>query len=129
LSSSADWWSIVIDVGVGLGVFLIGLGIFVVCVRLGGLLNRFHKTLDEVDTQIGALSTPIATTLTHVGGIADTADQTIARLGGLVNQLETVAAGASKTANLIGSTLGGLGATSTRTKTKPDAAPEPASNP
>jgi hypothetical protein len=60
------------------------------------------KTLDEIDRQIPALSTPIATTLTHVGGIADTADATIARLGVAVGQLESVAAGATRTANTIG---------------------------
>jgi hypothetical protein len=59
------------------------------------------KTLDEIDRQIPALSTPIATTLTHVGGIADTADATIARLGVAVGQLESVAAGATRTANTI----------------------------
>jgi hypothetical protein len=69
---------------------------------------RFGKTLDEVDRQIDNLSTPIATTLTHVGGIADTADATIARLGHVVGQLENVASGATKTANLIGATLGGV---------------------
>ncbi len=96
--STADSWS----VGVGIGVFLIGLGIFVMCVRTAGLIARLGKTLDEIDRQIPALSTPIATTLTHVGGIADTADATIARLGVAVGQLETVAAGATKTANTIG---------------------------
>ena len=96
--SAADSWS----VGVGVGVFLIGLGILVLCLRTGGLIARLKKTLDEVDRQIPALSTPIATTLTHVGGIADTADSTIARLGVAVAQLENVAAGATKTANTIG---------------------------
>jgi hypothetical protein len=96
--STADSWSI----GVGIGVFLIGLGIFVMCLRTAGLITRLGKTLDEIDRQIPALSTPIATTLTHVGGIADTADATIARLGVAVGQLENVAAGATKTANTIG---------------------------
>ena len=97
-------WSI----GVGLGVLLIGIGIFVLCLRAGALLLRLGKTLDEVDRQIGTLSAPIATTLTHVGGIADTADVTIARLGNVVGRLENVATGATNTANLIGSTISGV---------------------
>lgn len=103
-----EWepWSI----GVGLGVLLIGIGIFVLCLRAGTLLLRMGKTLDEVDRQIGTLSVPIATTLTHVGGIADTADSTIARLGNVVGQLENVATGATKTASFIGSTFGGVAA-------------------
>ena len=97
-----DWWSTFWPIGAGLGVFLIGLGFFVLCVRTGGLIARLGKTLDQVDKQIPDLSEPIATTLTHIGGIADTADSTIARLGVAVGQLENVAAGATKTANTIG---------------------------
>jgi uncharacterized protein YoxC len=89
-------------------VLLIGIGVFVLCLRAGWLLLRLGKTLDEVDRQIETLSVPIGTTLTHVGGIADTADSTIARLGHVVGQLENVASGATKTANLIGSTISGV---------------------
>ncbi len=102
MATSIEWWSIVWSVGVGIMSVLIGLGFFILCVRAGGLLGRIGKTLDEVDKQIPLLSTPIATTLTHVGGIADTADATIARLGVAVGQLENVAAGATRTANTIG---------------------------
>ncbi len=112
---TSDQWSIAQYLGIGLGVFLAGLGVFVLCVRAGGLLTRLYKTLDEVDKQIDNLSNPIATTLTHVGGIADTADSTIARLGAVVGQLENVATGATKTANLIGATLGGVAGTKRKT--------------
>ena len=99
-------WSI----GVGAGVFLIGLGIFILCTRIGGLFGRLDKTLDEIDRQIPALSAPIATTLTHVGGIADTADVTIARLGVAVAQLEGVAASATKTAAGVGTIVANVSA-------------------
>jgi len=105
---SAESWPIALYLGVGLGALLAGLGIFIVCLRAGGLFTRLGKTLDEVDQQIGVMSGPIASTLTHVGGIADTADSTLARLAAVVSQLENVATGASKTANLIGSTLSGI---------------------
>jgi len=113
LTSSIEWWSI----GTGIGVLLIGLGIFVVCVRVGALLGRFGKTLDEIDRQIPLLSAPIATTLTHVGGIADTADATIARLGEAVGQLENVAAGATKTANSIGAVVANVASTIRKPRT------------
>lgn len=106
MTSSIEPWSI----GVGIMSVLIGLGVFIVCVRAGGLLGRIDKTLDEVDRQIPLLSAPIATTLTHVGGIADTADATIARLGVAVGQLETVAAGATRTANTIGAVVSSVAA-------------------
>jgi hypothetical protein len=94
--------------GVGVGAFALGLGVFIACLRLGALFGRLGKTLDEVDQQIGVMSVPIASTLTHVGGIADTADSTLARLAAVVGQLENIATGASKTADLIGSTLSGV---------------------
>jgi hypothetical protein len=117
---SSDWLSVVWSIGVGLGVFLIGLGIFVLCVRAGGLIGRLGKTLDEVDRQIPARGTPIATTLTHVGGIADTADATIARLGAAVAQLEGVAASATRTANTVGTVVTAIA--SNIRKDKPDPA-------
>jgi hypothetical protein len=105
---TAESWQIALFIGVGLGALLAGLGIFIACLRAGMLFSRLGKTLDEVDQQIGVMSVPIASTLTHVGGIADTADSTLARLAAVVSQLENVATGASKTANLIGSTLSGV---------------------
>jgi len=102
LTSSTEWWSIAWSLGIGVGSILIGLGVLILCLRAGALLLRVGRTLDEVDRQIPIISAPIATTLTHVGGIADTADTTLARLGVVVAQLEGVAAGASRTAGTLG---------------------------
>ncbi|HEV7179543.1 MAG TPA: DUF948 domain-containing protein, partial [Candidatus Baltobacteraceae bacterium] len=84
-------WAIVLDVGVGLGVLLMGIGIFVAMLALAKTLRRLNTTLDEVDRQIQTLGKPVGETLNHVGGIADTADQTLARLSGVVQSLESVA--------------------------------------
>lgn len=119
MSSSTEVWSIAWSVGIGIGSILIGLGILVLCLRAGALLVRIGKTLDEVDRQIPVLSAPIATTLTHVGGIADTADTTLARLGVAVGQLEGVAATASRTAGTLGTIV--ASAASNFRKPKPDA--------
>ncbi len=101
MTTSIEWWS----VGVFVMALLVGVGVFVVCLTLSRLLTRVGKTLDEVDRQIPALATPVATTLTHVGGIADTADSTIARLAGVMTQLEIVAAQATKSAAAIGESV------------------------
>lgn len=112
-------WSIVIDVGVGIGVFLAGLGIFLAMNALSKTLARVNVTLDEVDRQISALGTPVTQMLTHVGGIADTADSSVARLGGVVKSLEDVAGSVASTAKLtqdavspalvnVGATLSGV---------------------
>ncbi|GAC1311044.1 MAG: hypothetical protein NVS2B3_11330 [Vulcanimicrobiaceae bacterium] len=118
MTSSTESWSIAWSVGIGIGAILIGLGVLLLCMRAGALLTRVGRTLDEVDRQIPVLSAPIATTLTHVGGIADTADVTLARLGVAVGQLEGVAATASRAAGTLGNMVSS--ATSTWRKPKAD---------
>ncbi len=119
MTETADWSHLFFSVAAGLGVLLIGIGVFVVCSAIAGTLKRVNTTLDEVDRQVAALSAPVAETLGHVGGIADTADSTIARLGAVVGTLEVVAAGVAKTSVLandavspaiinVGATLTGL---------------------
>src|SRR5579871_231163 len=100
MSTDATAWSIAMYLGVGLGVFLIGLASMIAALRLGGVLKRVGTTLDEVDRQLATLSGPLAQTLSHVGGIADTADATVARLSGVVGSLESVAGSVTKTATL-----------------------------
>jgi hypothetical protein len=76
-----------------------------------------NGTLDEVDRQIAAVSAPVAETLGHLEGIADTADTTVARLGAVVGTLESVAGGVGKVSTLAGDALSpsivNLGATLT----------------
>lgn len=114
-------WSVALDVGVGVGVLLAGLGVFVAMVALARTLRRVDKTLDGIDEQVAALGKPVSETLAHVGGIADTADQTIARLSGIVSSLEQVAGSAAQSVKLtqdalspaiinVGATLGGISA-------------------
>ncbi len=100
VTSEIDWPHLIFSVGAGLGVLLIGIGVLVFCSGVANLLRRLNGTLDEVDKQIAALSAPVAETLAHVGGIADTADATVARLGVVVGSLETVAAHVVKTSDL-----------------------------
>jgi predicted PurR-regulated permease PerM len=117
--SEIDWPHLVFSVGAGLGVLLIGIGVLVFCSGISNFLRRLNGTLDEVDRQIAALSAPVAETLAHVGGIADTADATVARLSGVVGSLETVASNVVKTSDLanravapaivnVGATLTGI---------------------
>ncbi|MDQ6931905.1 MAG: hypothetical protein M3160_01875 [Candidatus Eremiobacteraeota bacterium] len=114
-------WSIVLDVGVGLGVLLLGIGVFIAMRALAGTLARVNLTLDGVDQQLAGIGKPVADTLTHVGGIAGTADQTIARLSRVVDSVEGVAGSVAKTAALtqtaisptlinVGATLSGISA-------------------
>lgn len=101
MSTTTEWWS----VGIGIGAVLMGIAILIVCFALTNVLSRFGKTLDEIDRQIAALGVPVATTLTHVGGMANTADSTLARAGLAVAQLETVAAKATSIASQLAVTV------------------------
>ena len=94
------WAQWILAVGVGLGVLLVGVAVFVLCLRTAGLVKRLGGTLDEVDRQLSALGGPVAQTLSNIGGITDTADVTLARLVGVVDSLETVASNVSKTSTL-----------------------------
>ncbi|HEY8313327.1 MAG TPA: DUF948 domain-containing protein [Candidatus Baltobacteraceae bacterium] len=120
MSTGFDW-AIVLDVGVGVGVLLIGIGVLFAMLGLAKTLARVNRTLDGIDEQIGNLGLPITQTLSHVGGIADTADRTIARLSGVVQALEDVSGSVAHTAKLtqnalapaivnVGATLGGISA-------------------
>ncbi len=100
---NVPYW--IFSIGAGIGVLLIGIGVFVVCQALAGTFRRLNGTLDEVDRQIAALSAPVAETLGHVGGIADSADSAVARLTGVVGVLENVAGAVGKTTSLAGEAL------------------------
>lgn len=105
VTGTPDWPVVFREVAVGFGVLLAGIGILYASIQLGELLQRVGSTLDELDRQIAVLGTPVAKTLDHVNGIANTADQTLARVGGVVGQLENVATAASKGANFVGDAL------------------------
>ena len=120
MSTGFDW-SAFLDVAGGIGIFLAGLGVFIAMSALARTLRRLNRTLDGVDEQVAALGKPVSETLTHVGGIADTADQTIARLSGVVGSLEQVAGSLAQATKLAqdaispavvnaGATLGGISA-------------------
>jgi hypothetical protein len=117
LTATGFDWAIVREIAVAIMALGVGIGVFLVCTALAGVLKRTNRTLDEVDKLIASLQPPIAETLTHVGGIAGTADTTLARLGGVIGQLESVADGVGKTSRLattaIGPVIVNVGATLT----------------
>lgn len=115
--NTADW----MNIGIGVGVFLVGIAALVAGIAHARTLGRVNVTLDVVDEQLQSLGKPIGATLERVGGIADTADQTLARLRGVVEAVEGVADSVSDTAELakgalapaivnVGATITGISA-------------------
>jgi uncharacterized protein YoxC len=94
-------WGSSLDVGVGIGVLLIGIGTFVALVALARLFSRFRKTLDEVDRQIATVGKPVGEALGHVEGISATADETLAKLGRAIGAVESIANSASSATTLV----------------------------
>lgn len=82
--TTSDW----MNIGIGVGVLLIGIGALIAAIALARTLGRLNGTLDVFDKQLDSLNAPVGRTLDHVGGIADTADQTLARLRGVVDAVE-----------------------------------------
>jgi uncharacterized protein YoxC len=114
-------WGLVLDIGVGAGVLLVGIAFMIGMIAVSKTLARVNLTLDEVDRQISSLGTPVGETLTHVEGIAGTAEETLSRIGKAVAQLEGAAGTVSSTTTLtkdaiapaivnLGATLTGLSA-------------------
>ena len=103
--TSSEIGVLVLDVLTGVGALLVGIGVLVGMLALARTLKRVNVTLDGLDRQLDSLGEPVAKTLGHVDGIADTADQTLARLGGVVQSLEDVAGSVSQTAQLAKNAL------------------------
>ncbi len=120
MSSTFDW-TIVLDIGVGVGVFILGLGVLIATSALARTLARVNRTLDEVDRQIAEIGQPVGQALVHVNGMADSADKAVARLTVAAKQIEDAASSVSSTAKLaqeaiapsivnVGATLSGISA-------------------
>ena len=93
-------WSIVLDVGVGAGVLLLGIGTLVAMLALAKTLRRVDVTLDEVDRQLAASGKPIGEMLEHVNAISESAEHTLGRLSGVVATLEGAAGSVTDTVSL-----------------------------
>jgi len=102
--SSTDG-SLVLDVLVGVGALLVGIGVFVGMLALAKTLGRLRITLDAVDRQLENIGPPVTNTLAHVDEVTrsleDTAD-TLSRTADLTRSAVVPAI-----VN-IGATLGGV---------------------
>jgi ABC-type transporter Mla subunit MlaD len=106
VNGSIDW-SIVLDVGVGLGVLLGGIGVLCGMLGLARTLARLNKTLDEVDRQLATVAQPAGEAIGHLNAIAGSADQTVSKVSGAA---ALVVDALSPAVVNLGATLAGISA-------------------
>jgi len=103
--SSSEWGPLVLDVLVGIGALLIGIGVLVGALALAKTLARLRTTLDGVDRQLENIGEPVTNTLAHVDGVTRSLESTAGTLSRTADL--TKSAGVPAIIN-IGATLGGV---------------------
>jgi uncharacterized protein YoxC len=74
--SSTEYGSLILDVLVGVGALLVGIGVFVGMLALAKALRRVSATLDAVDQQLANIGPPVTSTLAHVEDFAKSLEET-----------------------------------------------------
>jgi uncharacterized protein YoxC len=78
--SGSQFGSLTLDVLVGIGALLAGVGIFVGMLALAKTLARARTTLDGVDRQLENIGTPVTSTLAHVDQVTKSLEDTAGSL-------------------------------------------------
>jgi len=105
--NGTEYGAITLDVFVGIGALLAGIGIFVGMLALAKALARLRVTLDEVDRQLESVSAPVTSTLAHVDGVAKSLGDT----AGTISRTADLTRSAVVPAIVnIGAALGGISA-------------------
>lgn len=103
--TSNQWGILVLDVLVGIGTLLAGVGIFVGMLSLVKALGRLQTTLDGVDRQLNNISEPVSKTLAHVEGAAKSLQDSA---GALSQTADLTRSAVSPAIVNVGATLGGV---------------------
>lgn len=103
--SSTEYGSLILDVLAGVGVLLIGIGVFVGMLALAKTLGRLRQTLDEVDKQLDNIGTPVQSTLSHVDEVTKSLEDTAGTLSRIADLAKSAIV---PTIINVGATLGGV---------------------
>ena len=103
--SSTQYGSLTLDVLVGVGALLAGLGIFVGMLALAKTLARLRATLDGVDRQLDSIATPVSNTLAHVEEVTKSLEDSA---GALSRTADLTRSAVSPAIVNLGATLGGI---------------------
>jgi hypothetical protein len=105
--SSTQYGSLILDVLVGVGVLLIGIGVLVGMLALAKTLRRVQVTLDGVDRQVENIGPPVAMAISHVDGVTKSLEATAGSLSSTADLTKSALAPAIIN---VGATLGGVSA-------------------
>jgi uncharacterized protein YoxC len=103
--TSNEYGSLILDVLVGVGALLIGIGVMVGMVALAKTLARLRVTLDEVDRQLASIGPPVRNTLTHVDEVTKSLEDTAGTLSRTADLTKSAVVPAIVN---IGATIGGI---------------------
>lgn len=78
--SSTEYGSLTLDVLVGVGALLVGIGVLIGMLALAKTLTRLRTTLDGVDRQLENIGTPVTSTLAHVDQVTKSLEDTAGAL-------------------------------------------------
>jgi uncharacterized protein YoxC len=103
--NDTQWGPLVLDVLVGVGALLVGIGVLVGMLSLAKTMARLRTTLDGVDERLASLSVPVTSTLGHIDGVTRSLEETAGTLSRTADL--TKSAVVPSIVN-IGATLGGV---------------------
>ncbi len=105
--SGTEYGTLILDILGGIGVLLVGIGIFVGSLTLARELSKFRATLDEVTRQIDEIRVPVTNTLAQVDKVAKSVESTVDSVSQTADLTKTAV---TPTIVNLGAALNGLSA-------------------
>ncbi|MGC9990898.1 MAG: DUF948 domain-containing protein [Candidatus Cybelea sp.] len=103
--NGTEYGPLILDVLAGVGILLVGIGVFVAALALAKTLGRARITLDEVDKQLENIGTPVSNTLAHVDEVTKSLEETAGTLSRTVDLTKSAVTPAIIN---VGAALGGI---------------------
>lgn len=103
--SATQYGILILDVFVGVGVLLVGIGVFIGMLSLSKIERRLKTTLDHVDLQLENVSTPLRSSLAHVDGVTKSLEETAGSLSSTADLAKSAVVPAIVN---VGATLSGI---------------------
>ena len=103
--SSTEYGTLTLDILVGVGALLVGIGVLVGMLALAKTLARMRTTLDGVDRQLESIGPPVTSALAHVSQATKSLEDTAGTLSRTADLTKSAVVPAIIN---VGATLGGI---------------------